>query len=75
MPRPAGLRDREHRHLLVQARRHDFIRFCGEHSIVTVFSFFLPIASSRTLLQKTGIVPDIGAVSLIVTIRASPFHF
>ncbi len=52
------------------ARMHwlNFLRFCGEHSIVIYLAFFLPMASTRTLLLKTGIVHDIGMVSLIVTI-------
>jgi uncharacterized membrane protein YcfT len=52
------------------ARMHwlNFLRFCGEHSIVIYLAFFLPMASTRTLLLKTGIVPDIGLVSLIVTV-------
>ncbi len=31
-------------------------------------AFFLPMASTRTLLLKTGLIDDIGAVSLIVTV-------
>ena len=31
-------------------------------------AFFLPMAATRTLLLRTGIIPDIGTVSLIVTI-------
>jgi uncharacterized membrane protein YcfT len=52
------------------ARMHwlNFLRFCGEHSIVIYLPFFLPMASTRTLLLKTAIIHDIGAVSLIVTI-------
>jgi uncharacterized membrane protein YcfT len=52
------------------ARMHwlNFLRFCGEHSIVIYLAFFLPMASTRTLLLKTAIVHDVGAVSLIVTI-------
>jgi uncharacterized membrane protein YcfT len=46
----------------------NFLRFCGEHSIVIYLAFFLPMASTRTLLLKTGIVNDIGLVSLIVTV-------
>jgi uncharacterized membrane protein YcfT len=51
------------------ARMHwlNFLRFCGEHSIVIYLVFFLPMASTRTLLLKTGIITDIGMVSLIVT--------
>jgi uncharacterized membrane protein YcfT len=43
------------------------LRFCGEHSIVIYLAFFLPMAATRTLLLRTGIVPDIGAMSLTVT--------
>src|ERR1700742_4410908 len=52
------------------ARMHwlNFLRFCGKHSIVIYLAFFLPMASTRTLLRKTGIIPDIGMVSLIVTV-------
>jgi uncharacterized membrane protein YcfT len=46
----------------------NFFRFCGEHSIVIYLAFFLPMAATRTLLLRTGIIPDIGTVSLIVTI-------
>jgi uncharacterized membrane protein YcfT len=54
--------------LLARAHRFEFLRYCGEHSIVIYLAFFLPMAASRTLLLKTGVIPDIGAVSLIVTI-------
>ena len=54
--------------LLARARWCNFLRFCGEHSIVIYLAFFLPMAATRTLLLHTGIISDIGAVSLIVTI-------
>ena len=54
--------------LLARMRWLNFLRFCGEHSIVIYLAFFLPMASTRTLLLKTGIIHDIGTVSLIVTI-------
>jgi uncharacterized membrane protein YcfT len=44
------------------------VRYCGEHSIVIYLAFFLPMAATRTVLLKTAIVPDVGAMSLIVTI-------
>jgi uncharacterized membrane protein YcfT len=44
------------------------LRFFGEHSIVIYLAFFLPMAATRTLLLHTGIIPDIGTVSLIVTV-------
>jgi uncharacterized membrane protein YcfT len=54
--------------LLARCGFLNFLRFCGEHSIVIYLAFFLPMASTRTLLLKTGIIPDIGMVSLIVTV-------
>jgi uncharacterized membrane protein YcfT len=44
-----------------------FIRFCGEHSIVIYLAFFLPMATTRTLLLKFSPF-DIGTISLLVTI-------
>src|SRR5215475_12167109 len=43
------------------------LRFCGEHSIVIYLAFFLPMATTRTVLLKTGLIPDIGVISLVVT--------
>jgi len=43
------------------------LRYCGEHSIVIYLAFFLPMAASRMLLLKTGLIADIGTVSLLVT--------
>jgi uncharacterized membrane protein YcfT len=53
--------------LLARAHWLNFLRFCGQHSIVIYLAFFLPMASTRTLLLKTGLIHDIGTVSLIVT--------
>jgi uncharacterized membrane protein YcfT len=52
------------------ARMHwlNVLRFCGEHSIVIYLAFFLPMAATRTLLLKTGMIHDIGLVSLFATI-------
>lgn len=54
--------------LLARAQWLNFLRFCGEHSIVIYLAFFLPMAATRTLLLRTGVIADIGTVSLIVTI-------
>jgi uncharacterized membrane protein YcfT len=54
--------------LLARAQWLNFLRYCGKHSIVIYLAFFLPMAATRTLLLKTGIIPDIGTVSLIVTV-------
>lgn len=47
-----------------------FLRYCGEKSLQIYLSFFLPMAVARTLLLKTGVIPDLGTVSLIVTLAA-----
>jgi uncharacterized membrane protein YcfT len=44
-----------------------FIRYAGEHSIAIYLAFFIPMAATRVILIKTGLVTDIGWVSLIVT--------
>ena len=54
--------------LLARAQRLTALRFMGEHSIVIYLAFFLPMAATRTLLLKTGVISDIGAISLIVTV-------
>ena len=54
--------------LLARMQWLNFLRYCGEHSIVIYLAFFLPMAVTRTLLLKTGLIADIGMVSLIVTV-------
>lgn len=54
--------------LLARMRWLNFLRSCGEHSIVIYLAFFLPMAATRTLLLKTGFIHDIGTISLIVTV-------
>src|SRR5215216_6197356 len=54
--------------LLARMQALNLLRYCGEHSIVIYLAFFLPMAATRTLLLRTGLIPDIGLVSLIVTI-------
>ena len=54
--------------LLAQLQWLNFLRYCGEHSIVIYLAFFLPMAATRTLLLKFGPVHDIGVISLIVTV-------
>src|SRR5262249_1038803 len=44
------------------------LRYCGRNSIIIYLAFFLPMASTRILLLKTGWIADIGATSLIVTV-------
>src|SRR5262245_35233650 len=54
--------------LLARGGWLDFLRYCGEHSIVIYLAFFLPMAVTRTALLKSGVIADIGLVSLIVTV-------
>jgi uncharacterized membrane protein YcfT len=44
-----------------------FIRYAGQNSIVIYVSFVLPMAATRIVLLKTGLISNIGVVSLIVT--------
>ena len=43
------------------------LRWLGEHTIVVYLAFFLGMAASRSVLLKTGLIPDIGTVALLVT--------
>ena len=43
------------------------LRYCGENSIVIYLGFFLPMAAMRTFLLKSGLITDLGTISLIVT--------
>jgi uncharacterized membrane protein YcfT len=54
--------------LLARAHWLNFLRFCGEHSIVIYLAFFLPMAATRTLLLRSGLIHDIGTISLLVTV-------
>ena len=42
--------------LLARMQWLNFLRYCGEHSIVIYLAFFLPMAATRTLLLKTGLI-------------------
>jgi uncharacterized membrane protein YcfT len=53
--------------LLARMRWLNFLRYCGEHSIVIYLAFFLPMAATRTLLLREAWIHDIGTISLIVT--------
>jgi uncharacterized membrane protein YcfT len=53
--------------LLARAGLVDLLRHAGEHSIAIYLAFFLPMAVMRIVLLKTGIIPDLGTVALIVT--------
>jgi uncharacterized membrane protein YcfT len=44
------------------------LRYCGQNSIVIYLAFFLPMAATRIALLKSGIITDLGTVSLLVTL-------
>ena len=43
------------------------LRYLGRNSIVVYLAFFLGMATSRSVLLKTGLIPDLGTVALLVT--------
>jgi uncharacterized membrane protein YcfT len=46
------------------------LRACGNRSIVIYLAFFLPMAATRTLLLKSGLITDVGLASLVVILAA-----
>lgn len=44
------------------------LRYCGQNSIVIYLAFFLPMAATRIALLKTGVITDLGTISLLVTV-------
>ncbi|WP_346767175.1 acyltransferase family protein [Enterovirga aerilata] len=52
------------------SRAAEPLRYCGQNSIAIYLAFFLPMAATRTVLIKTGIIQDAGLVSLFVLIAA-----
>jgi uncharacterized membrane protein YcfT len=53
--------------LLANVNWFSLLRYAGENSIVVYLAFFLPMAATRAVLLKTGVIPDLGSVALIVT--------
>lgn len=45
-----------------------WLDWLGRHSIVVYLAFFLPMATTRVFLVKTGIIPDVGTMSLLTVI-------
>jgi uncharacterized membrane protein YcfT len=43
------------------------LRYLGRNSIVVYLAFFLGMAAARSILLKTGLIPDLGTVALLVT--------
>jgi uncharacterized membrane protein YcfT len=53
--------------LMAKVNWFNLLRYAGENSIVVYLAFFLPMAATRIVLLKTGIIPDLGTVALVVT--------
>ena len=53
--------------LMVKADAFRPVRYCGQNSIVIYLAFFLPMAATRTLLVKAGVIPDVGVMALLIT--------
>lgn len=56
--------------LLARSNLFAPVRYCGRNSIVIYLAFFLPMAASRTALIRSGLIENVGAIALIVTIVA-----
>lgn len=56
--------------LLSEVKLSRLLVYCGSHSIAIYLAFFLPMAASRTLLIKSGLIEDTGIMALIVLIVA-----
>jgi uncharacterized membrane protein YcfT len=44
------------------------LRYCGRNSIVIYLAFFLPMAATRAVLLKSGLIADIGAMAALITL-------
>jgi uncharacterized membrane protein YcfT len=44
------------------------LRYCGRNSIVIYLAFFLPMAATRILLLKSGLIADVGTIAAITTL-------
>jgi uncharacterized membrane protein YcfT len=53
--------------LLLRTRLGEALRYAGARAIAIYLAFLLPMAATRIVLVKLGIIEDVGIVSLIVT--------
>jgi uncharacterized membrane protein YcfT len=52
--------------LLAKARAAEWLALCGRRSLVVYLSFFLPMVVARVALLRSGLVSDVGWISLLV---------
>ncbi|MCK1744814.1 acyltransferase family protein [Bradyrhizobium sp. 139] len=53
--------------LLARIGQLGALRFAGQQSIIVYLAFFLPMAFTRTVLIKSGLIASVGLMSIIVT--------
>src|SRR4051794_10629202 len=53
--------------LIAKSGMFSALRYLGRNSIVVYLAFFLGMAASRSVLLKTGLIPDLGVIALLVT--------
>ncbi len=56
--------------LLIRLPFMNWLRWLGEHSIVVYLSFSIPMAASRELLLRTGMIKDVSSFSMLVMVVA-----
>lgn len=56
--------------LVTRTRAAAPLRYCGRHSIAIYLAFFLPMAATRAILIKSGVITDVGVISALVTTAA-----
>lgn len=59
--------------LVARARALRPLAYCGRHSLVVYLAFYAPMAATRLLLARTGLVTDVGLASIVVTTVAVAF--
>lgn len=57
--------------LMTKSSLMDPVRYVGAHSIVVYLAFFIPMAATREVLIRFGVIDDVGLMSTIVWIVAS----
>lgn len=50
------------------SRAFRWLAYCGEHTIVIYLAFFIPMVITRKLVAMTGLVHDVGLMSLIASV-------
>lgn len=54
--------------LLSRLRWTEWLRYCGENSIVIYLAFFIPMAVTRTMIVKFSLISNVGLASIVITV-------